>query len=102
MANHLLLVDSSTPARMLTSSLLKAHHYEVTVCGNLTEAAAKVRGFPPDVVIVTLRDRQPTSLMDDLFAHGIVARADQAPLVLFLDPEATPARRFEALSAGAR
>ena len=102
MANHLLLVDSSTPARMLTSSLLKAHHYEVTVCGNLTEAATKVRGFAPDVVIATLRDREPAGLMEDLYTHGIVARTDQAPLVLFLDPEATPQRRLEALSAGAR
>lgn len=102
MANHILLVDSSTPARMLTSSLLKAHHYEVTVCGTIGEAASKVRDFPPDVVIAALRDRPPAALMEELQERAIVARGDQAPLVLFLDPEATPQRRFDALSAGAR
>jgi len=102
MANHILLVDSSTPARMLTSSLLKAHHYEVTVCRTLSEAAPKVRGFPPDVVIAALRDRAPGELMAELQERLIVARDEQAPLVLFLDPEATPQRRLDALSAGAR
>ena len=76
MANHILLVDSSTPARMLTSSLLKAHHYEVTVCGTIGEAASKVRDFPPDVVIAALRDRPPAELMEELQERAIVARGD--------------------------
>ena len=102
MANHILLMDGSTPARMLTSSLLKAHHYDVTVCGNLNEAEAKVRDFPPDVVIAALRESDPADLMDDLITRRIVTRGDYAPLVLFLDPDATPERRLEALNAGAR
>lgn len=102
MANHVLLFDSSTQARVLVSSLLRTHHYEVSVCGNLSEAAAKTRDFPPDVVIASLRDRDPAGLMQDLYERRIVARGDHAPLVLFLDPEATPERRLEALSAGAR
>ncbi|MBT8458034.1 MAG: diguanylate cyclase [Boseongicola sp.] len=102
MANHVLLIDTSTPARILVSSLLKAHHYEVSVCGNIGEASAKTRDLPPDVVIATLRDQEPAALMQDLFDQRIVARGDKAPLVLFLDPVATPERRLDALSAGAR
>jgi len=102
MANHILLLDSSTPARILTSSLLKAHHYDVSVCGTLSEASAMARDFSPDVVIATLRDQAPLDLMRDLHDGHIVARGDQAPLVLFLDPEANPERRLEALAAGAR
>lgn len=102
MANHVLLFDSSTPARILMSSLLKAHHYEVSVCGSLSEAVNKTRAMPPDVVIAALRDREPADLMQDLYEKHIVARGDHAPLVLFLDPDATPERRLEALAAGAR
>ena len=102
MANHILLYDSSTPARILLSSLLKAHHYEVSVCGNLSEASARTRDFPPDVVIATLRDCVPSAMMQDLYEQDIIVPGDHAPLVLLLDPEATPERRLEALSAGAR
>jgi hypothetical protein len=43
MANHILRLGGSTPARILTSSLLKVHRYEVSVAGNLEEATAHVR-----------------------------------------------------------
>jgi len=102
MANHILLLGGSTPARILTSSLLKAHRHEVSVAGNLAETAAHVRTSQPDVVLATLRDRTPKGLRQDLPDWRIVAHGDQALLVLFLDPGATRDRRLEALAAGAR
>ncbi len=102
MANHVLLVDGSAPARILYGSLLKAHHYDVSVAANLAEASSDLGKTSPDVVLASLRDCTPEDMMAGLIEARIVAAGDHAPLVLFLDPEATPERRYEALNAGAR
>ena len=102
MANHILLLDGSAPARMLGSSLLKASHYDVSVAATLKEASRLLRDTPCDVVLATLRDCTPIEMMSGLRDSRIVLPGDQAPLVLMLDPDATPERRLEALTAGAR
>ena len=102
MANHILLLDGSAPARMLYTSLLKAHHYNVSVAGNLAEAAMRAKKTAPDVVLAALRECTPQDMMAGLVEANVITPGDHAPLVLFLDPEVSPDRRLEALSAGAR
>ena len=102
MANHILFLGESAPARMLYASLLRKNHYQVSTAAHFDEAVEVVRRDSPDIVVVYMSEGSPSSVMAALKSRRVVSAANDVPYVVLLDKEASPLRRLEGLVAGAR